>query len=166
MITEFTNKELEKIYKILKAYDDSLIVNPCEDWEMDYYDEPFIEREGIKPILKKIESSLPKKEFSEMNKNILRRKYDVFNNQVDENIYSKIEKAFNQRKRVEIGYFNMESAEVRKREVDVYYKSRKYVIGYCHLRKAMRKFRASRIVKAKILDKKYEIPASFNKNNY
>ena len=60
----------------------------------------------------------------------------------------------------------MESAEFSKRKVDVYYKSRKYVIGYCHLRKGIRKFRISRIAFAKLTNDNYKIPGGFDKNEY
>jgi len=60
----------------------------------------------------------------------------------------------------------MASAETRKREIDVYHKTRKYVIGYCHLRNAIRKFRTSSIVTAKLTDKNYTIQNNFDKNRY
>ena len=50
----FTNKQLKKIYQILKSYDERLIVNPSESWELDYY-EPIANKKGIRPILTKIE---------------------------------------------------------------------------------------------------------------
>ena len=99
-------------------------------------------------------------------KTVLRRRYDTFNNEINESAYRKIETAFNNQKTVEIGYFDMDSAETRKREIDVYHKTRKYVIGYCHLRKAIRKFRTSRIVTARLTDKNYKIPGNFDKNRY
>lgn len=166
MTQAFTDGELKKIYQILKAFDECLIVNPSEDWELDYYDESIADKKGIKSILKKIEKYLPKEEFEETNKNILRRRYDAFNNQINEAVYRKIEKAFSEQKTIEIGYFNMSSAEVKKREIDVYHKTRKYVIGYCHIRKAIRKFRTSRIVSAKLTNKTYNIPKNFDKNKY
>ena len=67
-------------------------------------------------------------------------------------------------KTVEISYFNMDGAEFKKRKLDIYYKSRKYTIGYCHLRKGIRKFRTSRIASAKLTDDNYKIPENFNKN--
>jgi predicted DNA-binding transcriptional regulator YafY len=60
----------------------------------------------------------------------------------------------------------MESAQFNKRQIDVYYASARYTIGYCHLRNAMRKFRTSRIASAKLTDKTYKIPKNFNKNDY
>lgn len=159
-------KEAKQVYQILKAFDEGLIVNPSGNWELDHYDEKIANRKGLKPIIKKIEKSLPKEETEETKKIVLRRRYDAFNNEINESVYRKIENAFNNKKTVEIGYFDMASAETRKREIDVYHKTRKYVIGYCHLRKAIRKFRTSRIVTAKLTDKNYKIPANFDKNRY
>lgn len=165
-MNKFSNKELREIYRILRAFDENLIINPSEEWELDYYDERIADKKNLKPILKKIEKILPKEEFEDLNKNVSRRKYNTFSNEIDENVYRKIDKAFNERKTIEIGYFDMGSAEVRKREIDVYHKTRKYVIGYCHLRSAIRKFRTSRIVSAKLTDKNYRIPDSFDKGQY
>ncbi|MBU1201163.1 MAG: WYL domain-containing protein [Nanoarchaeota archaeon] len=147
-------------------FDEGLIVNPSEDWELDHYDEKIADRTGLKVIIKKIEKSLPKKENEKTKKTILRRRYDTFNNEINELAYRKIENAFNNQKTIEIGYFDMASAETRKREIDVYHKTRKYVIGYCHLRKAIRKFRTSRIVTVKLTNKDYTIPDNFDKNRY
>ena len=166
MNKQFTTSELKKAYSILKAYDENLIVNPTEQWEMDHYDEPLADKKGLKQILRKIESLLPEEDAQESKKAILRRRYDTFNNEINESVYRKIESAFDGRNTLEIGYFDMESAESITRLIDVYYKSRKYVVAYCHLRKAIRKFRTSRITTAKITEKKYAIPAYFNKNKY
>ena len=166
MNKQFTTSELKKAYSILKAYDENLIVNPTEQWEMDHYDEPLADKKGLKQILRKIESLLPAEDAKESKKTILRRRYDSFNNEINESVYRKIESAFDGRNTLEIGYFDMESAGVIPRQVDVYYKSRKYVIAYCHLRKAIRKFRTSRITSAKLTEKNYTIPAEFNKNKY
>lgn len=166
MTLNLSIKELKKIHQTLKALDEGLITNPSEEWELDYYDQKIVERKGIKPILKKIEKLLPKGESEGINKRILRRKYDTFNNEINESVYRKIEKAFNSKKIIEIGYFDMSSAEVRKREIAVYHKTRKYIIGYCYLRKAIRKFRNSRIVTAKETNKDYIIPKNFDKGRY
>jgi len=69
-------------------------------------------------------------------------------------------------KTIEITYFNMESADFSKRKLDVYYKSRRYTIGYCHLRKDIRKFRTNRIASAKLTIDSYKIPSNFNKKDY
>ncbi len=159
-------KNAKQIYRILNAYEEGLIINPSEDWESEHYDESIADRKGLKSILKKIEKSLPKEETSETNKKVLRRRYDSFNNEINESVYRKIEIGFDNNQTIEIGYFDMASAKTRKREIDVYHKTRKYVIGYCHLRKAIRKFRTSRIVSVKLTDKGYNIPKNFDKNKY
>ena len=153
MNEQLNKQELRKIYQILNAYEQNLIVNPAESWEIDHYDEPIADKKGMKQILRKIEQLLPKEDAEESKKIILRRRYDSFNNEIKEPVYRKIESAFEGKNTLEIGYFDMESAEVIPRQVDVYYKSRKYVIAYCHLRKAIRKFRTSRITLAKITGK-------------
>ncbi len=162
-----TKEESEAIYKIVKEYEQN-----APESDEDYYDNNYGEYESpiknkiIKSILKKIKTTLPKEQTDKINKEFLREKYHSFNNEIDEKVYSTIEKAFNQLKTIEIRYFNMESAEFSKREIDVYYKSRKYVIGYCHLRKDIRKFRTSRIASAKLASDSYKIPESFDKNKY
>jgi len=162
----FNGNELKALYQVVKSFDEGLIENPSESWEKDYYEKPLVDRKPIFTILKKIEEMLPKKERDEIIKNFLRRKYSTFNNEIDEKVYAVIEKAFDKLKTVEISYFDMESAEVKKRLLDIYYKSRKYTIGYCHLKNAIRKFRTSRIVYARIIDKNYIIPNDFNKKDY
>lgn len=166
MQEKLTTEEIRKIYQIVRAFSEGLIVNPSEDWELDYHDERIADMEGLGKILKKLEGLLPREEFERINKNVLRRKYDTFNNEIDEGIYGKIERGFSERRTVEIGYFGMNSARVIKRKIDIYHKTRKYVIAYCHLRNAIRKFRTSRIASASLTAKTYAIPEGFDKGSY
>lgn len=162
-----TNEEIESIYNIVKEYGENAPEDD-EEYYDDYYDtyETPIKKKIIKSILNKIGIFLPREQKEEIDKEFLRKKYHTFNNEIDEKIYAVLEKAFSQSKTVEIEYFNMESAEFSKRKIDIYYKSQKYVIAYCHLRKEMRKFRTSRIANAKLTGLKYKIPKDFDKNNY
>ncbi|MBU2443875.1 MAG: hypothetical protein KKF95_07420, partial [Nanoarchaeota archaeon] len=96
-----STKEAVQIHQILKVFDEGLIVNPSEDWELDHYDEKIADRTGLKVIIKKIEKSLPKKENEKTKKTILRRRYDTFNNEINELAYRKIENAFNNQKTIE-----------------------------------------------------------------
>jgi len=161
-----TKKELKKIYLILKALDENQLSYPNEEWEMDYYEKRLIDKRGIKRILEKLRRLLPEKDVKEIDKRILLRKYSTFSNVIDEEAYSKIEKAFNNKNRVEIEYFSMKNAEKIKRKIDIYYKSRKYVIAFCHLRNAIRKFRTSRIVSVRLTKEKYSIPEWFDKKEF
>jgi len=160
------DEEIKAMYQLIKSFEEGLIENPSETWELDYYEKPLVDRKPLKKLLEKIESFLPKKSKEDVINYFLRRRYSTFSNEIDEKVYSIIEKAFNSLKTIEIEYFNMESAEINKRLLDVYYKSRKYIIGYCHLRKAIRKFRTSRIVSAKITSECYKVPLDFDKNKH
>lgn len=163
----FNKEELSALYKLTKEYYEEL-PDDMDDWYNSHYDfdEEPIEKEILISILKKISGMLPDKEKELIDKDFLRKKYHTFNNEINEKAYNIIEKAFDQSKTVEIDYFSMGSAEFKKRKIDVYYKSRKYVIGYCHLRKEIRKFRTSRIGLAKLTKNKYKIPDNFDKNKY
>jgi len=48
-----STKEASQVYQILKAFDEGLIVNPSEDWELDHYDEKIADKTGLKAIVKK-----------------------------------------------------------------------------------------------------------------
>jgi len=160
-------EELAAIYKIIKDYEENAPEDE-EEFYNDHYDENEepIDKKLLISILKKISKQLPEENKEEIDKDFLRKKYHTFNNNINEKAYAIIEKAFEQLRTVEIEYFSMESAKFSKRKLDIYYKSRKYTIGYCHLRKAVRKFRTSRIASAKLTDSHYKIPKSFDKNDY
>lgn len=164
-MTQLTDKEVEMVYKIVKAFDEGLLVNPQEEWEGDYYGEKLLDRKGLKQILKKLKS-ITKSSVNQAEKEVLVRKYDTFSNIIDENIERNVTKAFNNRLILEMEYFSMERAEFTKRRVDVYAKNSKYIVGYCHSRNDIRKFRISRINKVKITSNKYKIPTDFNKRDY
>lgn len=160
-------EELRIIYKLLKDYEEKA-QDDEEGHYNDYYDEyeEILDKKQIKSLLKKIGKNLPPKITIEIGKDFLRKKYHTFNNSINERVYAILKKSFETLKTVEIEYFNMESAEFIKRKIDVYYTSAKYTIGYCHLRKAIRKFRTSRISSAKLTESTYKIPKNFNKNDY
>jgi len=160
-------EELAVIYKIIKDYEENAPEDE-EEFYNDHYDENEepIDKKLLSSILKKISKQLPEENKEEIDKDFLRKKYHTFNNSINEKAYAIIEKAFEQLKTVDIKYFSMESAEFSKRNLDIYYKSRKYTIGYCHLRKSVRKFRTSRIASAKLTDSHYKIPKTFDKDDY
>ncbi|MDO8460089.1 MAG: WYL domain-containing protein [Nanoarchaeota archaeon] len=165
--TKFSKEEAEALYKIIKEYEKNAPESDKE-YHDDYYNEyeTPIKKKIIISIISKVSSFLPEKQKLEIDKEFLRKKYHTFNNDIDNRVYSVIEKGFSQLKSVEIKYFNMESADFSKRKVEVYYKSRRYTIGYCHLKKGIRKFRTSRIASAKLTNETYQIPKDFDKNQY
>lgn len=163
----FTPSELEALYQIVRKYQENAPENE-EDAYNDYYDEyeELIPKKVITSILKKAVQQMPKEAKEEIDKDFLRQKYHTYNNPINGKAYSILKSALEQLRTVEISYFNMDSAEFIKRNIDVYYTSAKYTIGYCHLRKEMRKFRTSRISSAKLTGGVYKIPKNFNKNDY
>lgn len=162
-----TPSELQIIYKLVKKYEEDTPKNDEENYNNDYNEyEMSIDKKQIKSILKKINNNLPNEAKDKIDKDFLRKKYHPYNNNIDSKVYTTLKKAFEQSKTVEIEYFNMEGAEFKKRKLDVYYTSTKYTIGYCHLRKEIRKFRTSRISSAKLINSKYKISKSFDKNDY
>lgn len=163
----FTISELEAVYKIVREYQENAPEDE-EDTYNDYYDEyeELIPKKVINSILKKTAQQMPKEAKEEIDKDFLRQKYHTYNNPINGKAYSTLKSALELLRTVEINYFNMDSAEFKKRNINVYYTSAKYTIGYCHLRKEMRKFRTSRISSAKLTDGVYTIPKNFNKNDY
>ena len=151
---------------ILKALEEGQLGYPAEEWELDHFDETLIDRRGIGRILEKLRRSLPGEDAREVDRKVLLRKYSVYGSEVDEDVYSELEKAFSSRNTVEIEYFSMEKAEGIRRKIDIYYKSRRYIIAFCHLRKAIRKFRTSRIMSARPTKEKYSIPEDFDKRKF
>ena len=166
MLPDLTNEELKKIYLILKALDESQIGYPAEEWELNHFDERLIDRKGIRRILEKLRRSLPERDAKEVDRKVLLRKYSIFGSEVDEKVYLELEKAFNNKNRVEIEYFSPERAEGVRRKIDIYYKSRRYIIAFCHLRGAIRKFRTGRIMSARSTKEKYSIPKDFDKKKF
>lgn len=166
-LLNFTDDELGVIYRLVKEYEQNAPESD-DDYHDGYYDEYTtpVESKVLNSILKKTGDNLTKHEKEEIDKDFLRKKYHTFNNSINERVYAVIEKAFSKLKSVEIEYFNMGSAEFSKRKIDVYYKSMRYTIGYCHLRKEIRKFRTSRIASAKMTKDSYKIPSDFNKKDY
>ena len=165
-MTNPNNEEIEKVYKIVKSFDEGLLVNPQQEWEEDYYGEKLLNKKGLKSIIKKLKSLIPKGSVNHAEKVVLVRKYDTFSNIIDENVERSVIMAFNNKLTLEIEYFSMGRAEFSKRKIDIYAKNSKYIAAYCHSRKGIRKFRLSRISKAKVTSNKYTIPADFNKKDY
>lgn len=81
-----------------------------------------------------------------------------------ESVDQLLHEAFSQRRTLEIEYassfHNLNSKQLR--QIDIYNFELGQVIAFCHLRKAMRTFNLRRIISAKLTEKKYRIPATFD----
>lgn len=162
----FKKEEAEAVYKIVKKYEKNVPENDPGRYDDYIISEEPIKTKVIKSILNKIGRCLPEKQKDEIEKKILNKKYRMFNNKIDNGVYQILEKAFAQLKTVEMKYFDMENTKLSKRKFDVYYTSTRYVIGYCHVRKNVLKFRTSRIAAAQLTQDSYTIQENFNKNSY
>jgi predicted DNA-binding transcriptional regulator YafY len=87
-------------------------------------------------------------------------------------IIAKVAEAWVSRKRVKILYQNPDSKKPMERLVDVYYIEpaapghTSYVLGYCHLKQALRTFKIERIESIEITGEGYSIPEDFDANKY
>jgi len=74
--------------------------------------------------------------------------------------------AIREHRRVRFTYNSLARPQAVEREVDPYALVHRwgwwYVVGYCHLRRAMRSFRVDRMTALEMLDGKFESPAEFD----
>ena len=74
--------------------------------------------------------------------------------------------AIREHRRVRFTYHSLARPQAVEREVDPYALVHRwgwwYVVGYCHLRRAMRSFRVDRMTALEMLDGKFESPAEFD----
>jgi predicted DNA-binding transcriptional regulator YafY len=85
---------------------------------------------------------------------------------VDEKIMETVTKALNERRIISVRYFTGYSGVESDREIDVYhirnYHGDWYIVGYCHREKELRVFAVSRIRKAKLLNRYFNVPEDFD----
>jgi len=81
-------------------------------------------------------------------------------------LLEKLRRAIREQRRVLMVHHKQSEPDAQAREVDpyalVYRGGWWYVVGHCHLRRAIRSFRLDRIVELTLLDKTFQTPASFN----
>lgn len=81
-----------------------------------------------------------------------------------------LEEALSQKVSVDLTYRKERDTESVTRRFDpygiVYWKGSWYTVGFCHLRKALRSFRADRIVAVNRTDEVFERPADFSAKEY
>ena len=85
---------------------------------------------------------------------------------IDTDIWETISRALRQGNQVKIVHRKAGAEDALERSVDPYhivnYRGEWYLIGYCHVRKAVLRFAISRISKAVLLDKKFTPKPDFN----
>jgi len=85
-------------------------------------------------------------------------------------LLEKLRRATRERRRVTLVYRSRNQLKPLQRDLDPYALIHRwgwwYVIGYCHLREAVRTFRVDRIVELTLLDRTFEMPADFDIQEY
>lgn len=159
-------KDSITIYRVLRLLDEDMLGIAEDEWEQEDYNSVFIRRKEIKPLIKKLKALVPKEELEKIDKEIMMNKYGGFSYGPDEKVYAVLGKAFDKKRIAEVEYFSPAREEVTHRRISIYYLSRRYIIAYCHKRKDIRKFRADRFISAKLMNKTYKIPKSFDRKEY
>jgi predicted DNA-binding transcriptional regulator YafY len=156
-----TKEEWEMIFRIISDYN----TQPYSHYDY-YLGDDSIDEEDKQQLLIKISLFVSREFKSELKKEELRKKYHPFSSHLDRKVYDTLKKALIKQITLEIKYFKMESADFMVRKIDVYYTNARYTIAYCHMRKAIRKFRTGRITSARETGIRYNIPNNFDKNKY
>jgi predicted DNA-binding transcriptional regulator YafY len=81
-----------------------------------------------------------------------------------------IQRALMERRRLHLRYYSMSRDEVNDRRVDPYhltlYAGGFYLVGYCHLRQAVRIFAVERIRECEVLAVRFDMPEKFDVEKY
>jgi predicted DNA-binding transcriptional regulator YafY len=81
-----------------------------------------------------------------------------------------LRRAARERRRVTMAYRGRSQTEPARRDLDPYALVHRwgwwYVVGYCHLRQAVRSFRVDRIAGLTLLDQSFEVPGDFDIHRY
>lgn len=88
----------------------------------------------------------------------------------DPSVAQALQAAFVDKRRVRLQYVaarqNARTSAPEQRDVDIYYMSPPYFLGYCYARKSIRTFRLDRVSKAQPLEQLYEVPANFDPRDH
>ncbi len=163
----FSQEELLALYSLIKMYVENQFMMQGYHGEDQHEDESYkpISERDLKTILQKIKPLMEKEAFSKAKDIFIESKYGDWNRVPEESIIRKINKIMNNRKVACIEYYSPD-AGVSKRNVDIYARNARYIVGFCRLRKNIRKFRISRIVSIKVLEEIFETPEDFDKKKF
>ena len=88
---------------------------------------------------------------------------------MDPDLYETLQRSLADQQRLHIEYYSFTSDEITTRDFDPYVleirEGRWHLVGYCHLRQAVRDLRVSRIRKATLLQEHYHTPSNFYENH-
>ena len=85
-------------------------------------------------------------------------------------LLERLRRAARECRRVTMAYQSLSQAGPTQRDLDPYALVHRwgwwYVVGYCHLRQAVRSFRVDRIARLTLLDQRFELPGDFDIHAY
>jgi len=150
------------IYLVLKALKER-VIDISFPYEVDEFGVELIDRKRLHSLLDKVEQILTEDDKKRIDREVYLRRFHPYVDIVDEEVYRVLEDAYRSLRRVLVTYYSYSRGEFTEREVDIYYISRRYMVAYDYLSKEVRRFRISRVVKAKKLAGTYMIPEEYRK---
>ncbi len=130
-------------------------------------------REASQGAMAKIENILPNEQRGEVDwarRSLVTTGLQRANLTSISPILEKLRFAARERHQVSALYQSQNNSKAAKRKIDpyalVFRSGWWYLVGYCHLRTAMRTFRVDRIQSLKVLEKSFEMPSDFDIHAY
>lgn len=130
-------------------------------------------REAAQGAMVKIENILPNEQRGEVDwarRSLVTTGLQRANLTNISPILEKLRFAARERHQISVVYQSQDNSKEAKRKIDpyalVFRSSWWYLVGYCHLRRALRTFRVDRIQSLKMLERSFEIPVDFDIHVY
>jgi predicted DNA-binding transcriptional regulator YafY len=130
-------------------------------------------REAARGALAKLENLLPEEQTNEVawaRRSLIATGMNRSNLDALAPILEKLRRAVRERRQMNIHYRSSTSPHPESRDLDPYALVHRwgwwYAIGYCHLRQDLRSFRVDRMESANLTDRVFQIPESFNIQEY
>lgn len=130
-------------------------------------------RDAAQGAIAKLENILPNEQRNEIDwarKSLVATRLHRADISTLSPILEKIRQATRERIQISAVYQGLTDEKPAKRKIDPYALVFRagwwYLVGYCHLRTALRTFRVDRIQKLTILDQSFQIPEDFNIHKY
>ncbi len=130
-------------------------------------------REASQGAMAKIENILPNEQRGEVDwarRSLITTGLQRANLANLSPVLEKLRFAARERRQVSVLYQSQNNSKESKRKIDPYALVFRggwwYLVGYCHLRSALRTFRVDRILNLKLLDKPFEVPTDFDIHTY
>lgn len=151
------------------AIDEATAVSQCIQG---FLKDPHPLRQPLQCALERILATLPAERQKQVDK--LRCSIDItvaqYPHSVRTDIFSCVERAIHEQRRLHLKYYTKSSETVLERDVDPYLITFRgkawYLVGFCHLRSEVKIFRVDRIMDIEILQTRFLLPRKFSVEDY